>query len=368
MTIEPADPIRPTGDQMLARYQAEQKPERARLRIYMGMAPGVGKTYKMLEEAHRRHDRGTDVVVGFVETYGRRNTAAQLDGLEIVPRRRVEYRGVAVEEMDADAIIARHPAVALIDELAHTNVPGSAREKRWQDVELIRDACIEVISTCNVQHVASIADAVETILGVPVHERIPDEVVRAADEIELVDMSPHALRQRMRHGNVYPAVVTGVAQVVFPRQANGSMITVDGATVGSSLIGQAFDEPKYFSGRPSAAGAGYDPTLSGGSNLAPTSQTLITDITQRVAALHAANGDAPIPVDLVTASASGLDPDISPAAAEYQVARVAKARGMTEDAVRAVVARHTSGAFLGFIGEPTVNVLELNLDLDGLLK
>ena len=169
-------------------------------------------------------------------------------------------------------------------------------------------------------------------------------------------------------GVIYPAVVTGVAQVVFPRQANGSMITVDGATVGSSLIGQAFDEPKYFSGRPSAAGAGYDPTLSGGSNLAPTSQTLITDITQRVAALHAANGDAPIPVDLVTASASGLDPDISPAAAEYQVPGVARARGMTEDAVRAVVARHTSEPLFGFIGAASVHVLELNLDLDGLLQ
>jgi two-component system sensor histidine kinase KdpD len=204
LTIESTEPNRPTGDQMLARLAADQKPERARLRIYLGMAPGVGKTYKMLEEGHRRHDRGTDVVVGLVETYGRRNTAAQLDGLEVVPRRRVEYRGVAVEEMDPDAIIARHPAVALIDELAHTNVPGSAREKRWQDVEAIRDAGIEVISTCNVQHVDTIADAVETILGVPVRERIPSEVVRAADEIELVDMSPHALRQRMRHGNVYP--------------------------------------------------------------------------------------------------------------------------------------------------------------------
>ena len=204
MTTESTEPNRPTGDQMLARLNADERPERARLRIYMGMAPGVGKTYKMLEEAHRRHDRGTDVVVGFVETYGRRHTAAQLDGLEIVPRVRVEYRGVAVEEMDAEAIIARHPAVALVDELAHTNVPGSAREKRWQDVDRIRDAGIEVISTCNVQHVDSIADAVETILGVPVRERIPDEVVRAADEIELVDMSPHALRQRMRHGNVYP--------------------------------------------------------------------------------------------------------------------------------------------------------------------
>jgi K+-transporting ATPase ATPase C chain len=170
-------------------------------------------------------------------------------------------------------------------------------------------------------------------------------------------------------GLIYPAVVTGIAQVVFPSQANGSMITVDGATVGSSLIGQSFDNPKYFSGRPSAAGAsGYDPTLSGGSNLSSTSQTLITNITQRVDAERAANGNAPVPIELVTASASGLDPDISPAAAEYQVARVAKARGMTEDAVRAVVARHTSAPLLGFIGAATVHVLELNLDLDGLLK
>jgi potassium-transporting ATPase KdpC subunit len=170
-------------------------------------------------------------------------------------------------------------------------------------------------------------------------------------------------------GLAYPAAVTAVAQLAFPKQANGSMVVVDGNTVGSSLIGQAFDDPKYFSGRPSAAGAnGYDPTASGGSNLSSTSQTLITQITQRVDALRAANGNAPIPVDLVTASASGLDPDISPAAAEYQVARVAKARNMTEDQVRAAVSRHTSQPFLGFIGAASVHVLELNLDLDGLLK
>jgi K+-transporting ATPase ATPase C chain len=171
-------------------------------------------------------------------------------------------------------------------------------------------------------------------------------------------------------GLAYPVAVTAVAQVVFPGQANGSMIVVDGQTVGSSLIGQVFDDPKYFSGRPSAAGAspGYDPTQSGGSNLSSTSQALITQITQRVDALRKANGNAPIPVDLVTASASGLDPDISPAAAEYQVPRVAKARGMTEDQVRAVVARHTSEPFLGFIGSASVHVLALNLDLDGLLK
>jgi two-component system sensor histidine kinase KdpD len=215
-----AEDRRPTADQMLARLQADERPERGRLRIYLGMAPGVGKTFKMLEEAHRRHDRGTDAVVGFVETYGRRHTAALLDGLEAVPRRRIEYRGVVVEEMDAQAIIERHPAVVLVDELAHTNVPGSDREKRWQDVELIRDASIDVISTCNVQHIESVAAVVETILGVPVHERVPDDVVRSADEIELVDMSPHALRQRMRHGNVYPPDRAAIALERFFTEPN----------------------------------------------------------------------------------------------------------------------------------------------------
>ena len=169
-------------------------------------------------------------------------------------------------------------------------------------------------------------------------------------------------------GVIYPVVVTAVAQVAFPGQANGSMITVNGSTVGSSLIGQAFDDPKYFSGRPSAAGAGYDPTLSGGTNLSSTNQKLIDSITAQVDAQRKANGDKPVPIEMVTSSASGLDPDISPAAAEYQVPRVAKARGMTDDQVRAVVVRHTSQPFLWFLGEPTVRVLELNLDLDGLLK
>ncbi len=166
--------------------------------------PGVGKTYQMLDEGHRRVGRGTDLVVGFVEPHGRPHTIELLDGLEIVPRRRIEYRGVVVEEMDTDAVIAREPTVALVDELAHTNVPGSAREKRWEDVEVIRDAGIHVVSTMNVQHLESVADAVATITGAPVNERLPDEVLLGADEIELVDMSPHALRQRMKHGNVYP--------------------------------------------------------------------------------------------------------------------------------------------------------------------
>jgi K+-transporting ATPase ATPase C chain len=170
-------------------------------------------------------------------------------------------------------------------------------------------------------------------------------------------------------GFIYPAVVTAAAQVAFPWQANGSMVSANGSTIGSSLIGQAFDDPKYFSGRASVAGAnGYDPTVSGGSNLSSSSKALIDAITARVDAEQKANGDKPVPIELVTASASGLDPDISPAAAEYQVARVAKARGMTEDAVRALVARHTSQPLFGFIGAASVRVLELNLDLDGLLQ
>ena len=171
-------------------------------------------------------------------------------------------------------------------------------------------------------------------------------------------------------GVIYPLVVTAVAQVAFPSQANGSFVTTaDGRTIGSSLIGQAFSDPKYFWGRLSAAGKdGYDASGSAGSNLGPTSQALIDRISADVDRVRAANGGGPVPVDLVTTSASGLDPDISPAAAEYQVARVATARGIAEADVRATVARHTEGPLIGFLGEPRVNVLLLNLDLDGLLR
>ncbi len=170
-------------------------------------------------------------------------------------------------------------------------------------------------------------------------------------------------------GVLYPVVVTAIAQVAFPHQANGSfVVTTDGRTIGSSLIGQGFSDPKYFWSRPSAAGKdGYDASGSAGSNLGPTNQDLIDRVAAAVAAYQAENGDAPIPVDLVTTSASGLDPDITPAAAEYQVARVASARGSSVDEIRAVVARHTEQPTLGFLGQPRVNVLLLNLDLDGLL-
>ena len=223
MTTDPerdAFDLRPTGEEMLARVRSESAGTRGRLRVYLGMAPGVGKTYRMLEEGHRRLGRGTDLVVGFVEAHGRPQTIALLEGLEILPRRRIEYRGVVVEEMDSDAVIARAPTVALIDELAHTNVPGSAREKRWQDVEAIRDAGIHVVTTLNVQHLDSIADAVATITGAPVNERLPEDALLGADEIELVDMSPHALRQRMRHGNVYPPDRTQIALERFFTEAN----------------------------------------------------------------------------------------------------------------------------------------------------
>jgi two-component system, OmpR family, sensor histidine kinase KdpD len=211
---------RPTAEEMLARTGGSTADGRGRLRVYLGMAPGVGKTFRMLEEGHRRTARGTDLVVGYVEAHGRPETEKLLAGLETIPRRRVEHRGVVVEEMDTDAIVARAPAVALVDELAHTNAPGSAHTKRWEDVQVLLDAGIDVVSTCNIQHLDSVADAVATITGAPVNERIPDEVLAAADEVELVDMSPFALRQRMRHGNVYPPDRTKVALDRFFTESN----------------------------------------------------------------------------------------------------------------------------------------------------
>ncbi|MFF7295440.1 ATP-binding protein [Streptomyces sp. NPDC008265] len=176
---------------------------RGKLRIYLGAAPGVGKTYAMLSEAHRRIERGTDCVVGFVEHHNRPRTEVMLHGLELIQRREIEYRGGTFTEMDVDAILARRPAVALVDELAHTNVPGSRNAKRWQDVEELLQAGIDVVSTVNIQHLESLGDVVETITGVRQRETVPDEVARRADQIELVDMSPQALRRRMAHGNVY---------------------------------------------------------------------------------------------------------------------------------------------------------------------
>ena len=192
-----------------------------RFRVYLGAAPGVGKTVAMLEEGQRRRGRGTDVVAGLVETHGRPFTASHLEGLEVVPRLLVPYKGRRYPEMDLAAVLARRPAVALVDELAHTNVPGSGpHPKRWEDVVDLLDAGVSVITTVNIQHLESLADTVERITRVPVRERVPDWVVRRADQIELVDSSPEQLRRRMAHGNIYPLEQVGTALTHFFRQEN----------------------------------------------------------------------------------------------------------------------------------------------------
>lgn len=178
--------------------------KRGVLRIYLGAAPGVGKTFAMLAEGQRRRERGSDIVVGVVETYDRPKTIEALRGLEIVPPRPIEYRGITLLEMDTDAVIERHPDVALVDELAHTNAPGSGRAKRWEDVLDIMAQSIDVITTLNVQHIESLNDVVANATGIQQRETVPDWILEMADQIELVDMSPQALRRRIIHGNVYP--------------------------------------------------------------------------------------------------------------------------------------------------------------------
>src|SRR5579884_748365 len=200
--------------------QASYSRRRGRLRVYLAAAAGAGKTYAMLNEGHRREGRGTDVVIGYVETHGRPQTQAQIGDLEIVPRKKVEYRGVTLAEMDTDAIIARHPKVALIDELAHTNVPGSKHAKRYQDVLEILDAGIDVVTTLNIQHLESLNDLVASITGVRVRETLPDWILDQADEVELIDISPYALRQRMKHGNIYPRERIDAALNNFFREGN----------------------------------------------------------------------------------------------------------------------------------------------------
>ncbi|ORV11036.1 histidine kinase [Mycobacterium celatum] len=182
---------------------AEHGPKRGELRIYLGAAPGVGKTFAMLSEAHRRLERGTDVVAAIVETHGRRKVAELLDGIEIVSRHYIEYRGSRFAELDVPAVLARRPQVVLVDELAHTNAPGSKNAKRWQDIEELLDAGITVISTVNIQHLESLNDVVAQITGIVQQETVPDSIVRQASQIELIDIAPEALRRRLSHGNVY---------------------------------------------------------------------------------------------------------------------------------------------------------------------
>ena len=197
---------------------------RGRLKIYLGFAAGVGKTYKMLEEANRRRERGQDVVIGYIETHKRAGTVAQLGELEEVPRRRIEYRGVKFEEMDTDAILARRPQICLVDELAHSNVPGSASEKRWQDVETLLDAGITVLSTLNVQHLESLNDVVFDITGVRVRETVPDRVLREAHEVTIVDITPRALVNRLKRGDIYRPEKIEAALENFFREGNLSAL------------------------------------------------------------------------------------------------------------------------------------------------
>ncbi|HUH64927.1 MAG TPA: PTS sugar transporter subunit IIA [Syntrophales bacterium] len=197
-----------------------RRSERGRLKIYLGYAAGVGKTFRMLQEAHQLLDEGIDVAVGLVETHGRADVQRLLEGLEIIPRRRQEYRGIVVEEMDVDAIIARRPQIALVDELAHTNVPGSRNEKRFQDVQDILARGIHVISTLNIQHLESLYDVVEKASGVKVHERIPDAVLAEADQIVNVDLSTEDLGERLKEGKIYPRERIETALANFFKKSN----------------------------------------------------------------------------------------------------------------------------------------------------
>ena len=213
------------SSERLADVRAAKQPgSRGQLRIYLGSAAGVGKTFAMLNEGHRRRERGTDVVVAYVEAHGRPHTFEQIGDLEVIPRATLPYRGTSFEEMDLDAVLARHPEVALVDEFAHTNVPGSRNEKRWQDVDELLDAGIDVISAMNIQHLESLNDVVEKITGVPQRETVPDAVVRAADQVELVDMTPEALRRRMAHGNIYKAEKIDAALTNYFRIGNLSAL------------------------------------------------------------------------------------------------------------------------------------------------
>ena len=192
---------------------------RGRLRILLGYAAGVGKTYRMLEEAHALRQEGVDVVVGYFEPHGRKDTIAKIEGLEVIPRRRVDYRGVCFEEMDTDAILRRRPQCCAVDEFAHANVPGSERAKRWEDVHVILDAGIDVITTLNVQHLESLNDEVWQYTGVRVRETIPDWVVQQADEVVAVDLPPDALLNRLRRGAVYPVEKARAASENFFRES-----------------------------------------------------------------------------------------------------------------------------------------------------
>ena len=240
-------------------------PSRGRLKAYLGAMPGSGKTFAMLREGRDRRDAGEDVVIGFVETHGRARTQEAIGTLEVLPRITVDYRGTTLSEMDVEAVLARRPQVALIDELAHTNAPGVRHHKRWEDIEDIRDAGIDVITTMNIQHLESVKDVVERITGITVHETVPDAVLDRADEVQFIDITPEALRKRMRHGNVYPLEQGGhgAAQLLPPGQP-GRAPRAGSAAGRRARRGGARRRPGPSGGRPGrglrrAVGGGADP-------------------------------------------------------------------------------------------------------------
>jgi len=215
------DAVRPSAEQLLERIKQQ---DRAKLRVYIGAAPGVGKTYSMLEDARALETRGVDVVIGLVETYGRADTEAQVGDLEIIPRRKIPYKGVEIEEMDVDAILARKPQMCVVDELAHSNVPGSRHEKRYQDVLQLLDAGINVMTAVNIQHLETLNDLVSRVTGVKVRETVPDTFLDRADEVINVDVTVDELRTRLRQGKVYKPEKIEQALTNFFREGNLSTL------------------------------------------------------------------------------------------------------------------------------------------------
>jgi two-component system sensor histidine kinase KdpD len=209
-----------TPEEWLAAVSPPPEKTKGVLKLFLGFAPGVGKTYSMLSEAIRRHSRGEDIVIGLVETHGRKGIAELLPQLEAVPRQKINYKGTTFEEMDVDAIKARHPRVVLVDELAHTNIPGSKHRKRYEDVLEILEAKIDVLSTVNIQHIESIAPTVNAITGIVVHETVPDWVLQMAQETVMVDLTPEALQNRMRRGDIYGEEKVEQALKNFFRRGN----------------------------------------------------------------------------------------------------------------------------------------------------
>lgn len=203
--MRPAEENRPDPDELLSRIGGEETNTRGKLKIFFGMAAGVGKTFEMLRDAQKAKSEGIDVWIGYLETHNRKETEAQAEGLPVIPRKRFKYKSVDLEEMDLDTILEKKPDLVLVDELAHTNVPGSRHPKRYQDVLEILDQGINVYSTLNVQHLESRAGIVEEISGAPVSERVPDSILEIADEVELVDLVPDDLIKRLKEGKVYPS-------------------------------------------------------------------------------------------------------------------------------------------------------------------